>query len=157
MELVNIERLMDAWFEGNTTLEQEARLRSYFTEGEVAPHLEVYKPMFEGFVMAGKEVSEKEVLLPKEGFSIKPWWYSIAALLVVAATVGGIMFSGSGLTNEEKEALAALKQSKEVMLMLSEGLNTGTASIEHLNEFNKGKSAIAHINQFTKTKNKILK
>lgn len=157
MESARIEKLLDAWFEGNTTLAQETDLRDYFTKGEVAEHLEAYKPIFLGLVIAGSEVSEKEVVLPNAGSSIKPFWYSIAAMLLVAATIGGIMFSNSGLSAEEEQALAAFKESKKVMLLLSEGLNSGTENLNHLNEFNKGASAIAHINQFTETKNKILK
>lgn len=157
MESARIEKLMDVWFDGNTTLQEEAVLRDYFTNGEIAPHLEVYRPMFESFVIAGKEVSEKEVQLPQNGIKIKSWWYSIAAMLVVAATIGSIMFSNSGLSQEEKEALAAFEQTREVLMLASEGINAGTTNMVHLNEFTKGTSAISNINQFTKTKNKILK
>jgi hypothetical protein len=157
MESASIEILLDAWFEGNTTLAQEATLRDYFTNGEVPAHLQAYKPIFEGFVIAGTEVSEKEVSLPKTANRINPIWYSIAAMLVVAVTIGSIMFSNSGLSQEEKEALAAFKQTREVLMLASEGINAGTTNMVHLNEFTKGTSAISNINQFTKTKNKILK
>ena len=148
---------MDTWFEGNTTLEQEAILREYFTGGDVAPHLQMYVPMFEGFVQAKEEVSQREVTLPKEGFSIKPMWYSVAAMIVVALTVGSILFSGSGLSREEQEALAAYNEAKEAMYLLSASLNKGTDNVKILDEFSKGTSSINYINQFTETKNRILK
>ena len=157
MESTRIEQLMDAWFEGNTTLEQEALLRDYFTSGEVAPHLEMYVPMFEGFVQAKYEVSHQDVSLPKRNPTIKPFWYSVAAMLVVALTVGSIMFSNSGLSQEEKEALAALEQTKEAMYLLSSSLNKGTENVKLLDEFSKGTASINYINQFTETKNRILK
>lgn len=157
MELAKIERLLDAYFEGQTSLEQEATLRTYFTEGEVANHLQAYKPIFEGFVKARNEVSAKELTLPGRSLKIRSWWYGVAALLIVAVTVGSIVFSNSGLTDEEQQALAALKETKKAMLLLSSSLNEGASTVVHLNEFTKGSSAIMHINQFTNTKNKILK
>jgi hypothetical protein len=157
MESARIERLLDAYFEGNTTLAEEATLRDYFTNGEVAAHLEPMKPMFEGFVKAKEEVSATEIALPRSGSKINPWWYSIAATFLVAVTVGSIVFSNSGLSKEEEEALAALKQTREAMMMLSSNLNKGTENVAYLNEFTKGTSTIRHIEQFTETKNKILK
>lgn len=157
MESTRIEQLMDTWFEGNTTLEQEAILRQYFTGGEVAPHLEMYVPMFEGFVQAKEEVSEIEVTLPQQKFTIRPLWYSIAAMVVVALTVGSILFSGSGLTQEEEEALAALEETREAMYLLSASLNKGTENVKLLDQFAKGTSSINYINEFTESKNKILK
>ncbi len=144
MESAKIERLLEAYFEGDTSLEQEETLRRYFTEEKVAAHFEAYKPMFEGFVHARNEVSGKEISLPERGFKIRPWWYGVAAMLIVAVTVGSFMFSNSGLTNEEQEALAALKQTKATMMLFSSNLNKGTSNI-------------TYINQFTETRNRILK
>ncbi|MBT8263624.1 MAG: hypothetical protein KJO05_12425 [Bacteroidia bacterium] len=157
MESARIERLLDAYFEGNTTLAEEGTLRDYFTKGNVAAHLESYTPIFQGFVQAKEEVSVKEVTLPESGFRIKGWWYSIAATFLVAVTVGSIVFSNSGLTDEEQEALAAIKETKEAMMLLSSNLNKGTENVVFLNEFTKGSSNIKYINQFTETKNRILK
>ncbi len=157
MELANIETLLEAYFEGNTTLNEEATLRKYFTGNEVAPHLVVYQPLFVGLERAGEEVSKQEVVLPQASFQLNKWWYGIAAMLVVGVTVGSFMFSQPQLTQEEKEAVAAFEKAKETMLLLSENLNKGTSSIAHLNEFSKGTSTISHIDQFTNSKNKILK
>ena len=157
MESTRIEKLMDTWFEGNTTLEQEAILREYFTGSDVAPHLQMYVPMFEGFVQAKEEVSHREVKLPQQRFTIRPMWYSIAAMVVVALTVGSVLFSGSGLSQEEEDALAALQQTREAMYLLSSSLNKGTENVKLLDEFAKGTSSINYINEFTETKNRILK
>jgi hypothetical protein len=54
------------------------------------------------------------------------------------------MYSESQPSQEEKEALAALQESRKAMLLLSEN-------------FNKGVEQLALVNQFTETKNKILK
>lgn len=46
---MNIEELLDKYFEGETTCEEERQLRQYFTQGMVPGHLEVYRPMFAFF------------------------------------------------------------------------------------------------------------
>jgi hypothetical protein len=157
MESTKIEKLINAWLEGETTLQQEEQLRAYFNGAEVAPQFEAYRPMFVGFAAAALEATDKEVKLPATTNRIKPFWYSIAALLVVAFTVGSIVFSGNGLSKEEQEALAALKQTKEVMLLMSSNLNKGTENVALLDAFSKGKESLKYIDQFNQTTNKFLK
>ncbi len=48
MDNRNINLLLDRYFEGQTTLEEEARLRAYFTGPNVEPELELYRPLFAG-------------------------------------------------------------------------------------------------------------
>jgi hypothetical protein len=157
MELARIEQLLEAYFEGNTTLAEEVSLRKYFASAEVAPHLSMYQPLFVGLTAAKDEVSQKDIELPTERIKNTNWWYGIAAMLVVGITIGSFMFSQPQLTPEEKEAVAAFEKSKETLRLLSESLNKGTEELAYLNEFTKGTSSISHINQFTDTKNKILK
>ena len=147
MELARIEALLESYFEGNTTLSEEKLLQNYFCGNEVAPHLVKYQPLFTEFSSARAERSDKELKLPKSKSIIKPWWYSVAALLIVALTVGGFIFSQpneSGLSSEEKEAMAAFQQSKDALKLLSRS-------------FNEGAEELVFINQLTKSKNKILK
>ncbi|PKA83948.1 hypothetical protein ATE92_2117 [Ulvibacter sp. MAR_2010_11] len=157
MELANIEVLLETYFEGNTTLAEEASLREYFTGDKVAPHLAMYKPLFIGLQKAQTEVSDKEIDLPENTTQSNKWWYGIAALLVVGVTVGGFLFSQPQLSQEEKEALAAFDKTKETLLLLSSSLNKGAEELAYLEEFTKGSSVITHINEFTDTTNKILK
>ncbi|OAB78180.1 hypothetical protein [Cochleicola gelatinilyticus] len=144
MELAKIEALLDSYFEGTTTLDQEAMLRSYFEKEPIAPHLEHYKPLFNGLQDAQKENLTRKIVFPKATTSIRKWWYGIAAGLVIAIGIAGFQFSKSGLSTEEKEALAAFEKSKKALLLLSEN-------------FNEGAEDLAMLQQFTKTKNQILK
>jgi hypothetical protein len=142
MELANIEHLLEAYFEGNTTLEEEATLCAYFKNGAVPSHLEAYRPLFIGLSAARTEVSEREVRLPTA--HTRFWRYGIAATVAIAIGVAGFVYTQPELTPEEREALAAFEKTKEAMKMLSEN-------------FNEGAEELAIINQFTITKNKILK
>lgn len=46
---MRIEELLNKYFEGNTSTEEEKELRSFFSSGDVPPHLLAYKPMFAYF------------------------------------------------------------------------------------------------------------
>lgn len=157
MELVNIEKLLEAYFEGTTTEVEEQELRSFFKTEEIPPHLAMYQPMFQGFEQAKEETSERTITLTNPKRNTRFWNYSVAASLLIAIGVAGYTFGNSGYTSEEEEALAAFQKTKEVMFLLSENLNEGTASIGHLDEFSKGISNMSVLNQFNESKNLILK
>ena len=145
MELARIEKLLEAYFEGNTTLAEEKTLRNYFTSDSVAPQLQEYQPLFEGFNIAQQEVSHRELIVPNNNVvNPKVWWYGIAASAVIAIIVANFMFTGPSMSQEEKEALTAFNESKRAMILLSENFNNGTGQL-------------AVMNQFTESKNRILK
>ena len=157
MELVNIEQLLEAYFEGNTTLAQERELRTFFSSSEIPPHFAMYQSMFQSFDLAKEETSQRKITIfeskKRSGF----WNYSIAASMLIAIGVTAYMISQPGLTSEEEEALVAFNKTKEIMFLFSENLNEGTSSIAHLDEFSKGISYLSVINQFNESKNLILK
>jgi hypothetical protein len=143
MELARIEAFLDAYFEGQSTLEQESQLREYFTTQEVAPHLIAYIGLFEGLKAAQEEVLEKEVTLPSTTTFSKRSWLSIAASIVIVLGVAGLQFSNSNqLTEEEVIALAEFNKSKEILLLLSKSFNKGTAELAALGEFTEAKNKI---------------
>ncbi|MDX1463846.1 MAG: hypothetical protein R3359_12375 [Marinirhabdus sp.] len=144
MELTRIESLLEAYFEGHTSLEDEKILADYFSSPDVAPHHKAYVPMFAAFSNCREEVLEKEVELPKETSSNSKWWIGIAASAVIAIGVAGFVFQEPGMTAEEKEALAAFHKTKEAFQLLSES-------------FNEGAEELTYVSKFAETKNKILK
>lgn len=144
MESDRIKTLLDAYFEGTSTLAQEKELRDYFCGSNVAPQLEAYRSMFSAFSEAKKEVSSRVLKVADKPIASQKVWYGIVATVAVLAIVAGFVFSNRGMTKEEKEALAAYKQTKQALQFLSQKLNQGTESL-------------VAINQFTLAKNKILK
>ncbi|MFT4849154.1 MAG: hypothetical protein ACI93S_001455 [Ancylomarina sp.] len=147
MELARIEGLLEAYFEGNTSLTEERLLREYFTSDTVATQFQKYQPLFESFKIAQQEVSQRELIIPESKSKVlnpKVWWYGIAASAVAAIMIANFMFSGPSFSNEEKEALVAFNESKKAMLLLSKN-------------FNNGAGQLAVLNQFTESKNRILK
>tara|TARA_R100000935_G_scaffold42923_1_gene65232 strand:+ start:54588 stop:55022 length:435 start_codon:yes stop_codon:yes gene_type:complete len=144
MELAKIEQLLEAYFEGNTTLQEEATLRSYFSSAEVAPHLQQYQLMFASFAKAQTESFTRDIVLPKEHKTTSRLWIGIAASLLVAVGVFGFFNQEPSLTAEEKEAIAAFEKTREAFKMMSQN-------------FNEGAEELAYIQNFKETKNKILK
>ncbi len=142
MDLKNIENLLNAYFEGNTSLAEEEVLKKYFAEEDVAEHLLQYKPIFIGLVAAAKERSSKEIVLPaKHKRYNHTYLYAMVAVLVVALAIG-LFYSQRGLSQEEKEALVALENSRNAMMMLSEKFNKGTQQIQYVSEFSKAKNMV---------------
>lgn len=144
MELANIEKLLEAYFEGETTLKQEKTLREYFKSDNIAPHLQVYVALFASLEKASEEASKSKIVLPQVKNTSKRWWVGIAASLGIVLAIGGSMIKQGGLTAEEKIALEEFKKGREALLFMSKHLNKGTEDIAFLNEF-------------TKTKNKVFK
>ncbi|MDT0554717.1 hypothetical protein [Patiriisocius hiemis] len=157
MELAKVKKLLDNYFEGKTTLQEEKALQSYFTSDFVSPEVKAYKPLFKGFADAAQETSNLKVNLPTAKKRSFKAWYSVAAILLVTLTLGGIYFSQPTLSKEEQEALAAYQKAQDAMYLLSHSLNKGTQNLTYINKFEEGAENLAIINQFTKTKNKILK
>ena len=144
MELAKIESLLDSYFKGETSLDQENMLREYFSTADIAPHLMAYQGLFIGLKNAQKEVSEQEVSLPESSTNSRRWWLSIAVSLVILLGVIGLQFPTNQLTAEEQHALAEFNKSRTTLLLMS-------------NSFNSATQELAVISQFTETKNRILK
>ncbi len=143
MESVKIEKLLEAYFEGTTSLAEEKILQNYFTHESVADHLTQYSILFVGFQKAKEERLNKQIELPesKPEFPTK-WWYSVAALLVVALGLGSFYFSQPKYSQEEKDALTAFEESKNAMMLLSANLNKGAEQLTLMDQFEITKDKI---------------
>ena len=140
----NIEKLLDAYFEGNTSLEEEAILMDYFNNHRVEDHLLQYKPIFVGLEAAKREKSSREFRLPESKLSrsYKPWLYAVSAILVIALGIGIFFNMQSQVSQDKKEALIAFENSKKAMIFLSEKFNKGTEQLSFVDEFTIAKDMV---------------
>ncbi len=145
MVLNNIEELLEKYENGETTLKEEQQLKNYFSQETVAPHLEMYKPMFTYFLVNKQEQFTKDIpLKTKKVFNYK--WISVAA---VAVLMLGIYFETSfnnDLGTYEDPQLAFNDFSKS-MKMISSQFNKGASTVSYLNEVDKGTSALGYLNE----------
>lgn len=93
-----IERLLDKYFEGETTAEEERRLRAFFASEEVPEHLAVYKPFFGYFdeEIAKKDTGKEEeatqisLVLPPQKRKLWYWMAGAAACMLILLSLGRI-------------------------------------------------------------------
>ncbi len=144
MEYSKIKDLLDLYFKGKTTLGQEKSLRIYFTSDGIDERLKPYAALFEAYDKAAQDVFEGSLLMPEKTRLNQRWWLKIAALMISIIGVAGFMYSSNNKAIQEREALAALKQSKDAMYLMA-------------NQFNKATKTLSLVAQFQVHKNKYLK
>jgi hypothetical protein len=164
MVLNSIEKLIEKYDNGETTLQEEQQLKNYFSQETVAPHLEVYKSMFQYFLQTHEEQFTKDVPLNPRKTNTLYKWISVAAIAVlmfgIYTQVGNQPQSRTlaDLSPTEREAY---DKTMEVFNLVSSKLNEGSQSINTLSlvssNFDKGADNIAYIHEFSRTTNKFLK
>ncbi|MBT8206573.1 MAG: hypothetical protein KJP14_00380 [Eudoraea sp.] len=135
MESDRIEKLLEKYFEATTTTAEEKELKDYFTQGEVASHLEQYAPMFTYFSAAKEERFTRQVSLKTKRYIYQ--WISVAAVAVIAF---GLFFGKE--YQEQKEAEYAYQETRKALSLLAENLDRGTEKVAYLNEFEVAKQKI---------------
>jgi len=151
MALDNIEKLIDKYFEGETSIAEENELKVYFSSPDVAQHLKQYQPIFGYFSQAKEQQFTQEIPLLTKSRDQKRTiviWLSIAASVVVMLGVGTFMYFEShkseqfvACTPEDNPELA-LEQTQKALALVSEHLNTGIESVGYLNEYENTKNKI---------------
>jgi hypothetical protein len=139
-----IEKLLEKYFEANTTVAEENELRNYFAQEVVAPHLEQYRPMFNYFSVAKEEQFTKQVPLNTRK-KINYGWISAAAAVVLAF---GIYFGPDQYQayQDKKEAEFAYQETKRALNLLAENFGKGKEHVAQLNEFAVAKSKVFNEN-----------
>ena len=134
MESNSIEQLLETYFEGETTLEQEQQLRQYFTGEKVAPHLESYVGMFNAFAKAQQEKTTAPTKLPSSKTNYR-WIAGIAAVTILA--VGILTQNGSqeGYSSTYQNQEVAVLKTKQTLGMVSKMIQQSTAQLGAVKEF----------------------
>lgn len=150
MELAKIEKLLERYEEGKTSLAEENLLREYFLKEDVPAHLRSYKLIFMFSANQKKKTMESGPAV-KPSNTRRDWysWTSIAAILIVAL---GVFFFNDSLRSLNENDLGtisdeelALEKAKETLNMVSQFMNEGKADLAYLKEFNNTKDKIIQI------------
>ncbi|MGF1557093.1 hypothetical protein [Paucihalobacter sp.] len=162
MVLNDIEKLLEKYDLGETTLQEEQALRTYFSENEAPEHLKSYGLMFQYFEQTKQEHATKEVpLKPKKSNVYK--WISVAAAAVL---MFGLYISQpepvktelSQLSQEEQELYY---KTIEALDLVSNQLNKGKQQLVVLDvmasSYNEGIEKVSMLDEFSQTTNKIFK
>lgn len=135
MELANIEKLLEKYENGETTIAEENKLRNYFSSDIVAPHLIEYQVLFNYFSTSKSERFTKPIRLNSEQRNWK--WLTVAASLVLLISV----YTGYQ-KRQQNQAEKVFNETKMALNMLSGNLHKGTVAIGELQEFETTKNKI---------------
>lgn len=160
MVLNSIEKLLEKYDNGETTLKEEQQLQAYFAQDEVAPHLESYKVMFQYFNKTKQEHFTIDVpLKPRKHYMYQ--WISVAAAIMLLFSVFTRFESKRTISDLNSEELLAYNQTMEALNLVSSKFNKGATSLNALNiagtQFEKGAEQVGYISEFSATTNKIFK
>nr|WP_321228252.1 hypothetical protein [uncultured Psychroserpens sp.] len=163
MVLNSIEKLLEKYDNGETTIKEEQQLKAYFAQEEVAPHLESYKTMFQYFNTTKQEdLYTKDVPLKTKKSHIYQW-ISVAALLVLSLGIFTTQFDEDKLTysqltlQEQKD----YDQAVEVFNLIGSKFEQGESNMAAFglmsNKLSEGAEKFEPVAEFSKATNKILK
>ncbi len=134
----HIEKLLEKYLDGQSTLEEEAQLKNYFTNDSVAPHLNEYKAMFSYFATNKKVSYEKELPAVPQTKPIH-WLRYAAGLALLMSFVGMFRYY-----QQKRATLKAYEETRFALAMIAE-------------QMQKGNEAILQLNAFEETTNKVFK
>ncbi len=152
MALNRIEKLIESYLAGDTSIAEENELKVYFSSSDIAEHLKQYQPLFSYFSKAKEEPYSREISLPtKSKINLKIW--SIAASIVVLLGIGVFMYVQNSKSDDfvacsqDDNPELVLQQTQKALALVSEHLNTGIKSVGYINEYKESKNRIFKNNQ----------
>jgi lysine/ornithine N-monooxygenase len=162
MVLDKIEKLLEKYDNGETTLQEEQQLKNYFSQETVATHLEVYKPMFTYFLQTQNEQFTKTIPLElKKTYTLYKWISVAAIAILMVAVYFQVSNQPVSLDDLSSDELMAYNQTVEAFNLLSSKFNKGTESIDALalmsNSLEKGTENMSYLGEFSEVQNKIFK
>lgn len=126
MELSNIEKLLEKYFEGETTISEEKELKVYFTGENVPSHLERYRDLFQYFSKESSLTATKDLNI---GSITKRKTYAWVGIAASVALIAGIFLTKSSPAPEElgtyEDPEIALHETKRILNMVSQLMNEG--------------------------------
>jgi hypothetical protein len=89
MKHEQIHILLEKYWEGETTLEEERMLKAYFSSGDVAESLRTYVPLFQTLQ------AEKDIQYPKSGAMSAPKHHIMWHQWAIAASIAALLMAGA--------------------------------------------------------------
>ena len=166
MDYKTIQQLLDKYWEGETSLDEEKALKAYFNGEEVAADLQQFTPLFQYLNTAEEPVLsdrfDQELISKLEGKSIAirspriiHWIMRAAAVVLIIGTAFYLQKQTPLATSDKKEAInweeketispeEAWAQTKAALELVSRKLNKGSK------EASKGMSKVGEATRIIK-------
>ena len=143
MELHNIKNLLEKYFEGQTSLQEEKELKNYFSSEDIAPELMQYRSLFGYFSKEKTTESKTKIVLEKKSKNIR--WLGMAASIVILLGIGYTFLNqpkqSDDLGTFDNPEIALIETQKALNL-IAENLKKGKESMNYLQEFENTKNRI---------------
>ncbi|WP_143310820.1 hypothetical protein [Chitinophaga vietnamensis] len=147
MDYNKISELLEKYWEGESSLEEEATLRSFFsiTHRDLPEHLREAAPLFQFF---HEEAAGETVELPEWEFTqeqpetpvvkMNPFrnWMKYAAILLMAIGIGHAVRQHQQQQQVAMQQDKAFEETKNALRLLAKNLNKGTSQMQKLSYFN---------------------
>lgn len=149
MDLKQVENILEKYWEGTSSLEEEMLLRDFFSYGEVPDHLVVYKEVFLTNEIPlnpalGKnfddELLSKIVEAPKESSRWTMFKIAAIGLVLIIASISVFkadtekQVSAEDTFSNPEEALA---ETKKAFILIAEAMNKGEQPVQNLKMLDK--------------------
>ena len=150
--------LLEKYWQGETTLEEEAQLREHFQQAEPPAHLRHVAALFQHYEarpQLGKEFDRRIDAQLKEG-NVISWWPTLlkVAAAVMLLVVGALWLKSAYVLEEPATAPVAglpsdtyedpekaYEEAKQALLLVSSLMNEGTEHLGNLEEFDQAQQA----------------
>lgn len=129
-----IAKLISLYENGESSLEQERELKTYFSSGDYDKEFEEYAMLFKFFESEAETNYDEEVVIPntRSNFS----WINIAASICIV--VGGLWFYNYYSQQQElEEAKIAFEKTQDALNLLSHNMNQGLEKLEYVEVFSQ--------------------
>ncbi len=139
MELSDIEKLLEKYFEGETTISEEKELKAYFAGETVPSHLEKYQYLFQYFSEESTIRTHKELNLDTDKRKNYRWIGIAASIALVVGLFLAKNSKPAELEDTFEDPEIALQETKKILNMVSEYMNEGRQGLVYLKEFENTK------------------
>lgn len=162
MALHNIEQLLEKYDNAETTLAEEAHIKTYFAEENVPKHLEAYRLLFQYVSDSQQEHFTKDVPLQPKRKKVYQWASvaAVAVLMLGAYLQLNQMNRNMTLDDLNHEELLAYNQTMEVFSLVSSKFNKGTDNLGAFKlvsyKLNEGAENLKYLKEFQNTAKNII-
>jgi hypothetical protein len=146
MESNRIEILIEKYFQGETSIEEENELKEYFSSSKISPNLEQYTSVFNYFSNEKHQIFEPILELKSRNRNSK--WMAIAASIIVFLGIGIYTYFSIGNSNQNQDLgtfdnpEAAFIETQKALSILSSNINIGYGGMNYIKEYDYSKNLI---------------
>lgn len=132
-----ISDLLEKYFDGETSIEEEKILKEYFLHTENIPEeWKEYKTLFSYFEVASEQTYERDILLPKKRSYRLPIGFSAVAAVIIAIFLWKPAQEIPGTIENSDKSIQATENARSLFMIMGEAPGESMEKLEYLNELN---------------------